>query len=172
MILRAAAATLMFFFLFFFHLIYNFSCSVINMCCLLFFNRNKALKFSIHLLNLFLEYRECEGFLFVPLWKKMQIKMKVNLSFQFLIVPLCSSDFFVIWSFSILKRKKWNTFEKKNQTAEPLRPAGLPDFSGSTPVYTIFFRFVCTTVLSINRTGCRSGSRFDRPVWSGFDNLA
>jgi hypothetical protein len=44
-------------------------------------------------------------------------------------------------------------------------------FTGSNPVYTVFVRFACGTILTTNRTENRSGSRFDRPVRSGFDNL-
>jgi hypothetical protein len=64
--------------------------------------------------------------------------------------------------------------EKKSRPVEPLRPAGLPVFTGSAPVYTVLFRFICKTVLRINRAGYWSGSRFDRfdrPVRSGSDNL-
>ncbi|MCI56639.1 hypothetical protein A2U01_0077890, partial [Trifolium medium] len=58
--------------------------------------------------------------------------------------------------------------------AEPDRPAGLPVFTGSAPVFPIFSRFPCTAVLHPDRTGHRSDSLFDRsdrPVRFGSDNL-
>ncbi|GAU47335.1 hypothetical protein TSUD_101230 [Trifolium subterraneum] len=61
--------------------------------------------------------------------------------------------------------------EKTVGTAELLEPAGSPVFTGSAPVQPIFSRFLFWPFLRPNRTAKTTGSRFDRPVRSGSDNI-
>jgi hypothetical protein len=71
-------------------------------------------------------------------WNNLKIKSFIKSSF-----------FFPKNKFDAEKIKQvW----KKNQTAGPCKPVGLPIFFGSAPVYTFLFRFVCAAVSCTDRT--------------------
>jgi hypothetical protein len=83
------------------------------------------------------------------------------------------SDFAFFYFIFLLKKTESLTRLKEEEKKKPDR-LGRPVFYRFCAGSHVFFRFAGTTVLRTDRTGNRSGSRFnrfDRPVRSGFDNL-
>jgi amino acid transporter len=117
-----------------------------------------------------IERRKKIGFFIFSLLNVNWERRKWNVSMtNFCFLLLLSFLFTNFWFYlKKTKRRRLDFFFKKNWIAEPPGPAGLPVFSGSQPVRALFPRFSCCSVLQPNRTGCRSGSQFDR---SGFNNL-
>jgi hypothetical protein len=105
-------------------------------------------------------------------WKHKHLASFTNLFF-FLNLSFKTKHY--LWCFFLKNKIKQRCFEKKRKKNLNHRTAWTnrySSFSGSGTVRPFLRWFACVSVSRPDRNGCMTGSRSNRPVCSGFDNLA